>query len=103
MLTKIFIKRQFKEGKTREIVALLKDLRSKAMIQQGYVSGETLMEPGNPQNLLVIGTWQSMENWHAWKANRERKIIEDMLELYQKGPTKYEEYVLGAPFREYFS
>lgn len=95
MLTKIFITRQFKEGKTREINALLNEFRAGAMNQPGYVSGETLIDPDNPLKVLVIGTWQSMESWLNWKNNPARKRFEAMLEIYQEGPTAYQTYLLG--------
>jgi heme-degrading monooxygenase HmoA len=100
MLTKILIKRRFQEGKTREIITLLNDMRSEAIKQRGYVHGQTLVQPDDPQNYLVISTWESLEFWHQWKDSETRKTIDAMLEVYQAGPTEYEEYVLGTPFHE---
>lgn len=97
MLVKIFIKRRFKKGKVNEIRALLKEFRSGAMNQPGYVSGETLVSHDDSQDVLVIGTWASMESWIAWRNNSTRQEFERMLEIYQEGPTVYESYVLGAP------
>jgi heme-degrading monooxygenase HmoA len=97
MLVKILIKRRFKKGKVKEISAILRDFRSGAMDRPGYVSGETLVSYEDPQNVLVIGTWQDMESWLAWKENPKRKEFESMLEIYQEGTTTYEAYMLGAP------
>lgn len=97
MLVKIFIKRRFKKDKVKEINALLRDFRSGAMTQAGYISGETLVSNDDPQNVLVIGTWQDMESWLAWKANQRRIDFETMLAMYQEGTTQYEAYVLGIP------
>lgn len=98
MVSKIIIKRRFTEGKTRQIVALLNELRARAMHQPGYISGETFSQKGYPHNMVIIGTWQSMEDWHRWRDSPERHKFEDMLELYQERPTDYEEYFLGTPF-----
>jgi heme-degrading monooxygenase HmoA len=100
MLTKVLIKRRFIEGKTREIVSLLNEMRANAMNLTGYISGQTLTKPENPHHFLVISTWQSLNDWLAWKNNASRHHIEKMLEIYQEGPTEYEEYVLGTPFSE---
>lgn len=100
MLAKIIIKRRFKTVKTREIVALLTKLRSAAMSQPGYISGETLTNYADQQDVCVIATWQSMEEWLNWKKNPDRKNIEAMLEIFQLGPTVYEEYLLGTPFQK---
>jgi heme-degrading monooxygenase HmoA len=98
MLAKVLIQRKFKAGHTKEIVALLNDMRSAAMGQPGYLSGLTLMEPDNPNSMMVISTWQSLEDWKRWKANDERIRLESMLEIYQEGATRYEEYVVGTGF-----
>ncbi len=96
MVAKILIKRKFKKGKTPEILSLLYDFRSGALKQPGYISGTTLVGHPDPRTVLVIGTWQTMEDWLAWKENDTRKSFEAMLEIYQEAPTEYEEYLLGA-------
>jgi len=98
MLAKILIRRQFRTGHTREIVTLLNDMRSAAMSQPGYISGLTLMEPDNPNKMLVIGTWQTIEDWDQWKSKADRTRLESLLEVYQEGPTQYEAYVVGTGF-----
>jgi len=97
MLAKILIKRRFKKGCNKEVLALLNEFRAGAMNQPGYISGETLVDSRDPQTLVVIGTWQDMDSWHRWKENRARRTFEAMLEIYQEGPALYEEYFLGVP------
>lgn len=97
MIAKILIKRRFKPGNTPQIVALLNDVRGLAMSQPGYQSGETLVKNGFPNDMVVISTWGSLEAWQAWKDSDDRKKFEAMLEVYQEGPTEYEEYLLGSP------
>ena len=99
MLVKILIRRRFKEGKTKEVLALLNQFRTGAMGQPGYVSGETLVDPLDPLKLLVIGTWQSLEQWEAWREHPTRQNFESVLEIYQEGPTEYETWFLGAPVK----
>ena len=96
MQAKILIKRKFIKGKKSEIIALLKELRSRALQQPGYISGETLSSEDHPQTLMVIGTWQNLESWHKWKQNDTRKTLEQMLATYQEGSTEYQEFVLGG-------
>lgn len=96
MAAKILIKRRFKKGATKEILTILNDLRSSARKQPGYISGETLKDPKDLQNLLVIGTWENLDYWLQWKEKKERKQFEDMLAIYQIGPTEYEEYLAGT-------
>ena len=100
MQAKIIIKRTFVENKETEIIALLRELRSGALHQPGYVSGETLTSTSDPQTMVVISTWQDLESWHKWKENDTRKTLERMLETYQEGSTDYQECVLGAFVKE---
>ena len=100
MQAKILIKRKFIKGKKSEIIALLKELRSRALQQPGYISGETLSAVDQPQTLMVIGSWQDMESWHNWKENDTRKTLEQMLTTYQEGSTAYQEFTLGGFIEE---
>jgi antibiotic biosynthesis monooxygenase (ABM) superfamily enzyme len=99
MVAKILIKRRFVEGKDKQILALLNEIRTKAMNRPGYISGETLSKKGYPHNMAVIATWQSMDDRLNWKNSDERKRYETMIEIYQTRPTEYEEYLLGTSFR----
>lgn len=101
MVVKVLITRKIKEGKTREVFALLNKFRSDAMSQKGYVSGETLINHDNPQEILVVAMWQSMENWLAWKENHEREANEKLLERYLDGSTRYSTYVLGTYYAQF--
>jgi heme-degrading monooxygenase HmoA len=98
MIAKIIIKRRFVKEKTPQILSLLNKIRSIAMEQPGYISGETLMQEAFPENMAVIATWQRMEDWKAWKESGTRHKYEAMLEIYQTRPTQYEEYLLGTAF-----
>ena len=100
MNAKILIKRRFKKGKQKEIVALLRELRSGALHQPGYISGETLTSSDDPHVLMVIGTWHDMESWYKWKQNSTRQTLEQMLEIYQEKSTEYQEYTLGTFIEE---
>ena len=100
MQAKILIKRKFRKGKRREIIALLKELRSGALGQPGYISGETLASAEDPQQLLVIASWQDLESWHNWRNNSTRQTLERMLETYQESSTQYQEFILGAFIEE---
>jgi quinol monooxygenase YgiN len=96
MQAKIIIKRKFVKGKQREILALLRELRSGALQQPGYISGETLSDTQDPQTLVVIGSWRDMESWISWKENDTRKTLEKMLETYQETSSEYLELTLGT-------
>jgi heme-degrading monooxygenase HmoA len=96
MQAKILIKRKFQTGKKKEILSVLRELRARAMDQPGYISGQTLASPDDPQLMLIIGTWQDLESWHKWSDNPTRQALEQILESYQLGPTDYQEFILGG-------
>jgi heme-degrading monooxygenase HmoA len=100
MVAKILIRRRFKIGKKKEIFALFKKLRSAVLNQPGYISGETLLEHIDSQHMLVISTWENMESWHRWIKSSKRKEFDAMMEIYQDGPTEYEEYLLDVSHLE---
>ena len=96
MVVKVFIRREIKEGKSKDVVTLLKKFRLDAMDQAGYVSGETLFNYDDPKKMVVAGMWQSVENWLKWKENPDRQALEDEMNQYLNKPAEYEVYVLGA-------
>ena len=100
MIAKILIKRRFKEGHAPQIVALLNEIRARALNMPGYMSGETLVKNGYPNNMTVISTWRTLEDWYRWRDSEERKKFEAMLEMYQQRPTDYDEYLLGSPLQK---
>lgn len=96
MVVKVLIKRRIKEGKSKEVFALLNQFRLQAMDQAGYISGETLINYDDPREIIVMVFWQSVQNWLDWKTSNERIANEKWLERYLDEPTEYKKYVLGT-------
>jgi len=65
MAVKIFIKRSIPPDKSGKLMSLFQDLRSVAMSQPGYISGETLHSLDSPGEIVVISTWQTVEQWRS--------------------------------------
>jgi heme-degrading monooxygenase HmoA len=57
----------------------LLELRSAAMQNPGYVSGETLVSTENPRNVITISTWRDIDDWYAWETSPERAKIYDKI------------------------
>ena len=96
MAVKVIIKRRVREGRAKEVFALLKKFRAEAMDQEGYITGETLIGFDDPQKVLVIATWQNMESWLRWKEEPGRKANESLMQQHLESPTEYEVYILGS-------
>ena len=95
MAVKIIIKRKIPKGKEAQALPLLLDLRSKAITQPGYISGETLLNVNDPEEYMVIGTWKSVDQWKAWEASKERREIQGKIEALLGEKTAYGIYFYG--------
>jgi heme oxygenase (mycobilin-producing) len=95
MAVKIIIKRKVGKGKEGQLLPLLLELRSRAIIQPGYISGETLRNVDDPEDYVVIGTWQSAEDWKAWLADKGRSEIQSKIDALLGEETTYAAYYHG--------
>ncbi len=93
MLVKVFMRRQLKEGKTNEVFTLIRKIRSRAMKKRGYISGETFVDHEDTTKTMVVGTWQSIDDWKDWKEDPKREELEAQLAGLLERPTKYEVYI----------
>jgi len=53
-------------------------LRSLATVQPGYISGQTMVNVHNPNEMIIISTWASKEDWNNWYGSDIRR------DYYQK-------------------
>jgi quinol monooxygenase YgiN len=79
-MIKVILERHCHPDKAAELENLLVDLRTKAVQQRGYVSGETLRSVDDPSYWLVISTWLDIDLWKAWETSAERREIASRLE-----------------------
>jgi len=92
MAVKILIQRKIKPGKENEFGKALRELRSKAIHAQGYISGETLCSIEDPSLHLVISTWNTLEDWNRWANSAERKAFQKRTDVMLDGPTNVTPY-----------
>jgi heme-degrading monooxygenase HmoA len=88
MAVKILIQRKIRPGKEYELGQAIRELRSKAIHAQGYISGETLRSIEDPSLHLVISTWKSLEDWNHWANSPERKVFQQKTDALLEEPTK---------------
>ena len=48
-----------------------------------------------PDDYLVISTWQSVDNWKAWAANSQRVGIQGKIDALLGTETEYAVYLYG--------
>jgi quinol monooxygenase YgiN len=88
MMVKIVIERHCKPNAEAELESVLVELRSEAVQQRGYVSGETLRSIDDPSLWLVLSTWLDYGLWKAWEASGRRQEAAKKIEPLLAGPEK---------------
>jgi heme oxygenase (mycobilin-producing) len=92
-MIRVMIERRCHQGKEKELRDLLIELRSEALRQLGYISGETLRDWENPSNFVVISTWTTLEAWKTWQTARQRLAVEEMMDTLLMTPRKIRVFV----------
>lgn len=95
MAVKVLIKRTVPEDKARGMIPLFRKMRALAMNQDGYISGETLRNLNNPEEFVVISSWQSSETWIKWLKSAERQEIQSQIDTHLGGQTQYDIFHYG--------
>jgi len=95
MTVKVIIVRKFPADKAEQAKPLVRELRAGATKQTGYISGETLVNVDDPEEYLVISTWESLENWNAWMHHPERLKLQSELDAMLGSKTLYQVYYHG--------
>jgi len=95
MIVKVIIKREITPGMEQDFFVHLKTLRSHAVQQQGYISGETLLCAENTNKVLIISKWESMDDWENWQKDGKRRKIDQAMHRLQERPAVYEPYVFS--------
>ena len=90
MLVKVLIKRRVTQAKEAALLDLITQLRTLASRRPGYISGETLRSADNPDEYLVISTWQAISDWKKWVGSKERAVLQDKIDKILGKKTKYE-------------
>lgn len=93
MSTTILVQRDMDAEKQEEVFDLLRQLRSRVVLQPGYLSGETLFSANRSGTHLVISRWRSLKDWKAWEKSTERSEILSKIEPLLKAPATVSFYL----------
>jgi heme-degrading monooxygenase HmoA len=92
MTVKVIIRRRVPAGKAKAVGDLMSQLRMLANSQAGYISGETLRNYEDPEDVLVISTWSTPEAWADWFTSRQRRELQAEIDGLLGGRTTYAIY-----------
>lgn len=95
MAVKILITRKVPQEKAREMLGLFREMRTLAVSEAGYISGETLKSRDRQDVYLVISTWQGPEDWEKWMQSKQRQQIQAKIDQLLGGKTEYEMFNYG--------
>ena len=95
MAVKVLIKRKISQDRAKALIPLVRQMRASAATQAGYITGETLRSLDNPEEFLVISTWQSSGDWKNWLKSEDRKKVQDKIDDLLGGETNYEIFHYG--------
>lgn len=95
MSVRIIIVRHVPKEKADELRPLLHEMRSRANAQNGYVSGETLVNYDDPSEYLVISTWKTLKDWNLWLADERRRALQAQVDRITGQETMYSVYYNG--------
>ncbi|MEW6350442.1 MAG: antibiotic biosynthesis monooxygenase [Thermodesulfobacteriota bacterium] len=101
MSVKIVITRLFKAEKIEAAYQLLAELRSKATVQNGYLSGETLVSADNPHKVVVVSSWLSRKRWDEWYSSPKRAAFSEKIAPLLDAPESYEVFLVGRTSPEW--
>ncbi len=95
MAVKVLINRIVPKHTANAMIPFFSEMREVALKQPGYISGETLKNINNPEEFLVISTWQSAEDWQNWQQNPKRIEIQSKIDILLGGTTEYKIFNYG--------
>jgi antibiotic biosynthesis monooxygenase (ABM) superfamily enzyme len=96
MAVKVLITRKFKPDKVDQAHQLLMEVRSKATLHPGYISGQTLLGAEDPHKMIVVSTWANRKGWDDWKSSPDRVEMTKKMEEFLEVPEEWEIFYAGA-------
>ena len=95
MAVRIFIKRTVPSDKAKEMISLFRQMRQLALQQPGYISGETLRNYNDPNEFLVVSSWNTAADWESWMQSPVRQKMQDKIDFLLGGKTDYDIFHYG--------
>lgn len=88
MAVKVLIERRVLPGREKRALEMLRSIRARCLDEPGYITGETLRDSEDPQNIIVISTWFGLMDWRRWHSSQERRAFESELRTYLAAPER---------------
>ncbi len=96
MAIRVLISRRFKDDFVHEAHYHNAEIRALATVQPGYVSGKTMINMDNPNEMIVVSTWESREAWDEWFKSPDRQDFYKKLRPALEAPEEISFYVSAS-------
>lgn len=97
MAVKVLIKRRFKPESRGQVSKILIRTRYEAMKMEGYIASETWRDLHDPNRIVVVSMWQTLEAWDKWYSSGQRREFALEMEKIMTGAEQIEPYEMGLP------
>ena len=92
----VVIKRMTKEGTDAKVLLPeIIEIRSLAVKQPGYISGETYFSLERQEECIVISKWTIKEHWERWCKDPRRIELNRKMEKHLGAKTEINVYGIG--------
>ena len=91
----VIVEIELRTNEATKILHSLRELRTEAMHQPGYISGNTLVGVEEPSLISIVTIWQSAKEWKAWeKSQTQIKLFKEIAPfLLEKSKIKIFRYL----------
>ncbi|MGD8256828.1 MAG: antibiotic biosynthesis monooxygenase [Desulfobacterales bacterium] len=88
----VIIKRVFRMDQTKQLVPLLKKLRTASEKQPGFISRTTYSKLNDPGELVVVMEWKTADDWIKWMNHKDAKELQWQVDTIIGEKTVFEVY-----------
>lgn len=83
---------QLKEGSEQDWDAAMRERMAQAKKQPGWVGGQMLQPEDDPIKRVIVGTWQSRDDWEKWHEDPRFEETREELEGLVAEPEQHAWY-----------
>tara|TARA_R110001592_G_scaffold49482_1_gene154264 strand:- start:17249 stop:17533 length:285 start_codon:yes stop_codon:yes gene_type:complete len=80
-MIRVIIERFIAESLEANYEDTAKEILQKAILSDGFISGESLKDINNSKHRFITCNWRSIIDWQHWELSHERKEMMDKMNL----------------------
>jgi heme-degrading monooxygenase HmoA len=77
---------QLKQGSESQWDRIMRERMAAATKHSGWVSGQLLQPDDDPRRRVIVGTWQSRDDWKQWHTDPRFQTTRAQLDQLVSGP-----------------